>query len=155
MHGGEIGRIVGVDEDPRGDEHVVGVEPVDGELVIAGTVDHLVDVVVVVDDHHRQVAVTGIGQRQGRSFGDVDDRAAVQGVAVLADHRLLVDRRWLAVMHDNVDRGTRRQRREHPVGLGADEVVDIDLGCHRAILARMERGGGGTPHRRSGLDRVS
>ncbi len=37
VDGVEIGRIVGVDEDSRGDEHVVGVEPVDRQLVLAGT----------------------------------------------------------------------------------------------------------------------
>jgi hypothetical protein len=48
--------------------------------VVTGVVEHLVDVVVVVDDHDREVPVTGIREAERRTLGDVDDGAAIQSV---------------------------------------------------------------------------
>jgi hypothetical protein len=136
VHGREVGGVVGVDEGSHRDTHVVGVEAIDGELVFPGVVDHVVDVVVVVDDHRRQVAVAGIGQRQRRALGDVDECPAVQGVAVHADHGLLSDRHRLAAMVEHVDRRTPCERSEHPVRLSTHEVVDVYRGSHRPSLTR-------------------
>ena len=122
--------VVRVDEDSRGDCDVVGVEPVDREGMFARRVEYVVDVVVVVDDHHREVAVACVGNRQCGTLRDVDDRAAVQRVAVLANDSLVVDRRWLAVMNQLVDAYVLREGGEHAVGFGAYEVVDVDVRGH-------------------------
>ena len=139
MHRGEVGGIVGIGEDPRCDQHVVGVETLHGELVVAALVEDVVDVVIVVDDHHRQVAGPGIGQRQRGTRGDVDDRAGVQRVTVLADHRLIIDGCWLTMVEQLVHPAPLGERREHSVGLGSDEVVDVDLCGHRRIIAGATR----------------
>ena len=75
MDGVEVGRVVRVDEDSGGDGYVVSVEAVDRERIFAGGVEDVVDVVVVVDDHHGEVAVAGIGDREGGTLRDIDDRA--------------------------------------------------------------------------------
>ena len=56
VDGVEVGRVVRVDQGPHRDAYVVGVEAIEGQFVFPGGVDHLVDVVVVVDDDHRQIA---------------------------------------------------------------------------------------------------
>jgi hypothetical protein len=119
-------RVVRVDENPRGDEHVIGVVVGDGELVLSGLVQDPVDVVVLVDQHHRQVPLAGVGQGQRGPAGQVHDRRGVQGVPVLPDDRLVVQGRGLAVVMQLVDpAGLVLERGEHAAGLGPSEVVDI------------------------------
>ena len=66
--------------------------------MVAGLVQDLVDVVVVVDDHHGEVSVTGVGEGERGFLRDVDHGEGVERVPVLADDRLVVDRRRFAMM---------------------------------------------------------
>ena len=130
VDGVEVRGVVRVDEDAGGDGDEFGVEPVDRERMLASGVEYVVDVVVVVDDHHREVTVARVGNRQCCTVRDVDDRAAVEGVAVLANDPLVVDRRGLAVMNQLVDADVLCEGSEHAVGFRANKVVDVDMRRH-------------------------
>jgi hypothetical protein len=125
-------RVVRVDENPRGDEHVIGVVVGDGELVLSGLVQDPVDVVVLVDQHHRQVPLAGVGQGQRGPAGQVDDGTRVEGVPVLTDDRLVVQRCRFADVTQLVDPARLVLKSgEHACRLGPREVVDVDLlGSH-------------------------
>ena len=104
---------------------------VDVEAVITGLVEDLVDVVILVDDHHRDVAVVVLRDRDCRPGGDVDHGEAVQGVPVHPDHRLVVDGRGSAVVGEHVhSAGVSLQAGEHAVGLGASKVVHVHRNPH-------------------------
>lgn len=66
---------------------------------------------------------------------------AVRRVAVLAYHRLILDRRRLPMMHQPAHPATRRQRGEHAVRLGPREIVDIDQDRHQRIITRTPQSG--------------
>jgi hypothetical protein len=123
--------ITGVGEDAHGDEHVRRLELVDAHVVDAGIVVDAIDVMVLVDDHHRHVPVTVLRHGHGRAAGDVEDPEAVQRVAVQSDHRLVLHVGGFTVVHDAIDpaRGA-LEIGEHAVRLGSSEVVDVDLDRH-------------------------
>jgi hypothetical protein len=99
-------------------------------------VEDRVDVVVLVDDHRREVPLAMLGQSERSPGAEIDDGIAVERVAIHTDHGLLVDRRRFAVVDECVDAaGVRLQVMHHPVGLGESEVVDVDDGCHGLIMA--------------------
>lgn len=89
---GEILRVRCIDQDPGRQRHIRGVELVHGQRVVAGLGEDPVDVMILVDDHHRQVPAAGVGHGHRRPVRDVDDRDAVQRVAVHPDDRLLIER---------------------------------------------------------------
>jgi hypothetical protein len=79
----------------------------------------------LVDDHHRDVSIPGIRERDRRALRDVDDRGAVQRVAVHPDHRLMIDRSRSPVVLETIHAsGLGLQGSEHPIALGTDEVLD-------------------------------
>ena len=120
-----VAGVARVDEDPGRDADPRRVELLHGQAVLAGLVEEAVDVVILVDHHHRHVAVAAVRERERGPFRDVDDRGAVERVAVHPDHGLLIDRRRLAVVPELVDpAGLRLEGGEHPGGLGAGEVLD-------------------------------
>ena len=62
-----------------------------GDLVGARLQKYLIDVVIVLYHHHRQVAAIGLGDGHGRALSGIDDRTAVVGVAVHAHNGLVVE----------------------------------------------------------------
>ena len=95
--------------------------------MVAGFVEDSVDVVVLVDDHQRDIAVSAVRDRDRGSLRDIDDCDAVERVAVHPDHRLMINRRRHPVVVDDVHAtGVRPQRRKHSVGFCPHEVVDCD-----------------------------
>ena len=144
-HAVEVVRIVRVDEHARCDEDVGRLVAVDTEFVHAGIVKDLVDVVILVDDHHRHVPITVLRHRERRAVTDVHDGEAVERVPVHADHGLVIDRCRGAMVRPGVHRfriGV--QTGEHPVRLSPHEVVDIHTLCHPMTFAHTA-----TPYRRA------
>ena len=137
---GEIVRVVRVDEHPRRDEDVGRLVAVDAEFVHAGIVEDLVDVVILIDDHHRHVPIAVFGHRERRAVTDVNDGEAVERVPVHSDHGLVIDRCRGAMVKPRVHRSRIGvQTGEHPVRLSPHEVVDVHVLCHRASLAQRNR----------------
>ncbi|WP_222596468.1 hypothetical protein, partial [Pseudonocardia sulfidoxydans] len=65
----------------------------------------------------------------------VHDREAVEGVAIQADHRLLIDRRRHPLVLEHIHTTCiPLDVEEHPVGLGADEIVDVHEDAHTHVL---------------------
>jgi hypothetical protein len=88
-------------------------------------VKHSIDVVILVHDHYRDVAIAALGDRDRGPVGDVDDRKAVERVPVHPDHGLMVDRSRRPVVLQLVHAtGVGLERGEHPVGLGTNEVLN-------------------------------
>ena len=149
----EVGGIVGVDQGAGRDEDVVGVGREGGDVVLARVVDDAADVVVVVDDHDGEVAGAGIGHHHLRALGEVDDREAVEGVAVETDHGLRVDRRGLAAVPERVHAaGLALDVREHAVGFSAREIVGVHVDRHVPTLAHGPLRRHSTPSQRKRLD---
>ena len=98
----DVAGVAGVDEDAGRHGDIGGVATIDAEVMVAGVVDDLVDVVVLVDDHHGHVSTAVLGHGDRCPSGDVDDGEAVQGVAVHPDHRLVLDGRWRAIVGQHV-----------------------------------------------------
>jgi hypothetical protein len=96
--------------------------------VPAGFVYDLVDVVVLIHDHDGQVAAARLRDGECPALGQVDDRCAVQGVAVHPYDGLLIHgRRGADVLPLVHPAGLSLERGEHAVALSAREVVDVDL----------------------------
>jgi hypothetical protein len=133
--------VRGVNQHTCPERHVRGVEVLDRQVVGARLGEDLIDVVVLVDNHHRQVAVPGVGDRDGRPLGDVDDGQAVERVSVHPDDCLLIDRcggaQVLPLAHAAC---VVLQAGEHPVRLSPDEVVVIDRDRHRNFLPLVSLG---------------
>ena len=97
-----------------------------------------VDEVVLVDDHHRDVSISGIRERDRRALRDVDDRRAVERVAVHPDHRLMIDRSRSPVALETIHApGLGLQGSEQPIALGTDEVLDRHRQRHGCNLHRV------------------
>ena len=61
----DVGRVGRVDQHPSAEEDIGSVELLDGQRVLARLGEDPVDVVVLVDDHHRQVSTSGVGDGDG------------------------------------------------------------------------------------------
>src|SRR6478752_6713609 len=130
----DVRRIDWIHQHPHGNQHPRRIELSERQVVLTGIMKKTVDVVVLVDHHHREVAIAAVRYRQPRPCRDIRDRKAVQRVAVHPDHRLPLDRGRLAVVPEDVHAaGIRLQRSEHPIRLGAHEVVDAHLYRHSAL----------------------
>jgi hypothetical protein len=55
--------------------------------------ERAVHMMILVEHHRRHVPTTTAGQREGRALRDVGNLRAIERVAVLPDHRLMIDRR--------------------------------------------------------------
>ena len=89
---GDVSRVGRVHEYPDGDQYIRGVELIDSQLVLARIVENPIDVVVLVDDHHRDIPVPAVRDHSVAPAADVHDGLAVEGVAVHPDDRLMVYR---------------------------------------------------------------
>jgi hypothetical protein len=133
-----------IDEDPCRYGYPRRPDSFDGYEVFAGLVKDPADEVVLVDHHHRDVAVPAVREGDRRPLGDIDDRRAVQGVPVHPDHRLVIDRRRSPVVLEPIDSsGTGVERREHAIALGPDEVLDGHRHGHGVSLQRLGSGTAG------------
>ena len=122
----EVVRVAGINEGACDDRRERRVELLHGDVVVAGVMKHAVDVVILIDDHDRQIAFTGVRHGDRCAAGDIDNREAVQGVAIHPDHGLLVDSRRSAVVLESVHAsGVTLNSREHPIGLRTGEVVNV------------------------------
>jgi hypothetical protein len=110
--------------------------------VVAGLVVDAVDVVVLVDDHHREVPLAAVRESERRPCGQVDHGRGVERVPVLPDDGLLVQWRGLAEVVQAVDpAGLSFEGSEHPSRLGTAEAVDVHrLVGHAANLLAAARG---------------
>ncbi len=84
-----VGRV---DQYPYGDEDIPRSVLLLSQRVLTRRVENTTDVVVLVHDHRGHVTLARVGQCQDGRLGEIDDREAVERVAVEPDHRLLVDR---------------------------------------------------------------
>ena len=82
---------VRIDEDAHDQCGVVGPDQFTREQVLSRVAQDDGTEVILTDHPHGDVALAGIGHRDGDVLAHVDDRAAVQSVAVLADDRLVVE----------------------------------------------------------------
>jgi hypothetical protein len=126
-----VGRIVRIDENPHAKPDVTRPDLVARELVGAA-VEHLLGVVVLVDDLQRQEPLARVRQgERHRPGSEVEHALGIERVAVGADDGV-VDRRQLAGVAELAQRAVLDHEAEVDVGLGAVEVV----GGHRRGLAR-------------------
>jgi len=63
-----IVRVARVDEHSRCDQHPGRIELFDGQSMLAGLIEDPVDVVILVDDHHRDVPVSSVRDRDRRAL---------------------------------------------------------------------------------------
>ena len=111
----QVRGICRIDEHARRNQHVRGVEVGLADLMPPGPMEDTIDVVVLVDDHDREVALAGVRDRHDSALGDVHHGDAVQRVAVRSDDRLVVDRDGDAIVIPAVDpAGVVLKRGEHP-----------------------------------------
>ena len=91
VHLGDVFGAVRIDEDAHDQCGVVGPDQFTREQVLSRVAQDDGTEVILTDHPHGDVALAGIGHRDGDVLAHVDDRAAVQSVAVLADDRLVVE----------------------------------------------------------------
>lgn len=122
----EIRWVVRVDQDAQGNGHEGRRGPSD--LILTGVMVHVGHVVILVENHDGQIAIAGVGYGYCRPRRDVYDGKAVKGVAVHADHRLLVQGRRLAVVPPAIDASRPSLNgAEHAIRFRSDEVVHVHL----------------------------
>ena len=130
---GDIGWVGRVGEDPHSDQDVRGVELLNCQLEFTRVVEHAIDVVILIHDHHRQIAASTIRNRQRGTHRNVNDRQAVERVTVHPDHCLVVKWRGRPMVEQRIHTArVSLKRREHPVSLCSDEILVVDL--HRIHL---------------------
>ena len=120
-----VGRVVGVHERPDRQGDVPRADLLSRERVRPRRVEDIRGVVVLVDDLHRHVPLARVRERDGDRRGvEVEHAERVEGVAVQADHRLVVDGREFALVVELAEPAVLDEPPEVRVGLGAAEVVD-------------------------------
>ena len=112
----EVLRVSGIDQGADGHRDMRSREHRGFEPVLARCVEDVVDVVVLVDDHRGLIAAGRFRHPERGALADVEDRRAVERVAVHAHHCLFVDRGRLAGVMPAV----------HPARPG-DEIVEVPV----------------------------
>ena len=125
VDGSDIVRIVWIDENARCQANELRVEFVECQLVGSSFMVDAVDEVILIDHHHREVAISRIGQRHRRRLAEVDDDRTVERVAILPDDRLVVERRDCPRVRPNA--GVAAERTEHSIRFCSCEVGNVDV----------------------------
>nr|WP_231481789.1 MULTISPECIES: hypothetical protein [unclassified Microbacterium] len=140
VHFQDVDGIVRVDQDAHQDHRVVGPDRVAGEHVGTGIPQQQWTVVVLTHDERGDVATRGVRQREGDIFAHIDDGAAVEGVTVLSDDRLIIERLQAAAVIPRAESDPGREAGEHEVGLGASEIANGHFRCgHEVLCYRCQR----------------
>lgn len=113
---------------PGRKRNVWRVKLFDRELVYASLMKNLVDILVFVDNHYREIAIAGIRDGQSRPLADINDSEAVERIAIHANHVLLIERRGHAIMVPAVNAaGQSHVSIELECGLCPHVIVDVYL----------------------------
>ena len=132
--------IVRVHEGARHDIDIAGADHVLRQRDGPGAIGDMLDVMIFVHHQQRLEALAGIGHGDCHRRRQIENADAVGRIEIGADDRLLVDRHRAAGVAQLAETALGNSGLHVEVGLGADEIVDVDgLGGDRQRRKQRRR----------------